>query len=96
LIVLKMISSGMSTSSPSADFQLNRVNGSSSGTITSRIAMGANGRGTMNADIPAASDNDLSDQPDMDYLISRENSPLPVPLSPATRTGGWLPAGLLF
>jgi hypothetical protein len=74
MIGLKKSPSGMSTSSLSGDFQLNMVNGSSGGTITSRVAISADGSGTMSVAILAASDDDLSAQPDMDYFVEADGT----------------------
>jgi len=66
--------SGMDVADFSGDYQMNLYNSDNSVTFTSRIDLSANGAGTLNADILAASDGDLSEQPDMSYTVSSDGT----------------------
>ena len=74
MVGLKKAASGMSASNLSGDYQMNMIAGSATSTWTQRIAMSADGAGTMSIDILAASDDDLSDQPDMNYSVAGDGT----------------------
>ncbi len=67
-------SSGMDAADFSGDYQLNLYNSNGTDTFTSRIALLADGAGTLSADILASSDGDLSDQPDMAYTVGSDGA----------------------
>jgi hypothetical protein len=74
MIGLKKTSSGMSAASLSGDYQLNMMAEDSTAPWTSRIAMTADGLGSISAEILAASDGDLSTPPDMSYTVTGDGT----------------------
>jgi hypothetical protein len=74
MIGIKMASSGMNLSSLSGDYQLNMIADDGTTPWTSRVAMTSDGLGSISADILAASDGDLSDQPDMNYTVAGDGA----------------------
>ena len=74
MIGLKKVSSGMSVSSLSGDYQLNMMADDGTNPWTTRVAITADGLGSMSVDILAASDGDLSAQPDMSYTVAGDGT----------------------
>ena len=66
--------SGMDVADFSGDFQINLYNCDISETFTSRIDLSADGAGALSVDILAASDGDLSEQPDMVYTVASDGT----------------------
>jgi predicted small secreted protein len=67
-------SSGMDAADFSGDYQMNLFNCDASGAFTSRVDISADGAGKLSAEILAASDNDLSEQPDMGYTVDSDGT----------------------
>lgn len=65
---------GMDLADFSGDYQLNLFNSDASSTFTSRIDLSADGAGALSAVIVAASDGDLSEQPDMAYTVASDGT----------------------
>ena len=66
--------SGMDVADVSGDYQMSLYNCDTSVTFTSRIDLSADGAGTLSIDILAASDGDLSEQPDMVYTVASDGT----------------------